>query len=111
MLAPYRYHPLHNFSAESRNRFTKGPTEAGPGSYVHQTADYESNTFMLSSMQDKLLNVNPDAPFTSNQQMQHNHSLRASVIRNSKRKQPSELQYKADMLKHEGSILRHTGKV
>ena len=106
MSALYPYQPPYNFSAESRNMFTKGPTEAGPLSYVHNSDDYKSNAFMQYPMPHNT----PEARMPSNQPMQQNLSRRTSVIRSSKRRQPSELQYRADLLKHEGSILRHTGR-
>ena len=104
--ALHPYLPPHNFSAESRNMFTKGPTEAGPLSYVNNSAGYKSNAFMQCPMPHST----PESPMLSNQPMQHNLSRRTSVIRSSKRRHPSELQYRANMLKHEGSILRHTGR-
>jgi hypothetical protein len=106
MSALHPYLPPHNFSAESRNMFTKGPAEAEPLSYVNNSAGYKSNAFMQHSMP----NNTPEAPMPSNHPMQQNLSRRTSVIRSSKRRKPSELQYRADLLKHEGSILRHTGK-
>lgn len=100
MSPPYPYKPHHNFICDM---FTKE-------SYLPQSSLNGNNFFMQSTMQDKLFNISPGTPIPSNKPMQHNLSQRTSVIRSSKRKQTSKLQYKADMLKHEGSILRHTGR-
>ena len=92
----------YNVGAYSSDLSTDGP-------YVPQISVNKSNIFMQSYMKEKLLHFSNDTPHTSNKPMQHSFPHGISVIRSSKIKQASELQYKADMLKHEGSILRRTG--